>query len=137
MRLPLSRYLVILALLTAHVYGIACYAGQQSSNLEQSICGLKEPFVFWLWSSAAGEPSTARLTQVANIEDVAITSSDGRILVKDLTISDGITILDDPETMVVVATAPAAEEVEEAEEVDEFEEGAEPEVIGEEQEEEE
>ena len=80
MRLPLSRYLVILALLTAHVHGIACYAGQQSSNLEQSICGLKEPFVFWLWSSAAGEPSTARLTQVANIEDVAITSSDGRIL---------------------------------------------------------
>ena len=59
------------------------------------------------------------------------------ILVKDLTMPDGITILDDPETMVVVATAPAAEEVEEAEEVDEFEEGAEPEVIGEEQEEEE
>jgi len=80
MRLPLPRYLVILALLTAHVYGIACYAGQQSSDLEQSICGLKEPFVFWLWSSAAGEPGTARLTLVANIEDVAITSSDGRIL---------------------------------------------------------
>jgi alpha/beta superfamily hydrolase len=80
MRLPLPRYLEILALLTAHVYGIACYAGQQSSSLEQSICGLKEPFVFWLWSSAAGEPSAARLAQVANIEDVAITSSDGRIL---------------------------------------------------------
>jgi large subunit ribosomal protein L25 len=59
------------------------------------------------------------------------------ILVKDLAIPDGITILDDPETMVVVATAPAAEDVEEEEEVEEFEEGAEPEVIGEEQEEEE
>ena len=80
MRLPLPHYLVILTLLTAHAYGIACYAGQQSSNLEQSICGLKEPFVFWLWSSAAGEPSAARLAQFANIEDVAITSSDGRIL---------------------------------------------------------
>jgi len=67
-------------LLTVHVYGTACYAGQQSSNLEQSICGLKEPFIFWLWSSAAGEASAARLAQVANVEDVAITSSDGRIL---------------------------------------------------------
>ena len=80
MHLPLPHYLVILTLLTAHAYGIACYAGQQSSDLEQSICGLKEPFVFWLWSSAAGEPSAARLAQFANIEDVAITSSDGRIL---------------------------------------------------------
>jgi alpha-beta hydrolase superfamily lysophospholipase len=62
------------------VYGTACYAGQQSSSLEQSICGIKEPFVFWLWSSAAGEASAARLTQVADVEDVAITSSDGRIL---------------------------------------------------------
>jgi large subunit ribosomal protein L25 len=59
------------------------------------------------------------------------------ILVKDLALPEGITILDDPETMVVVATAPAAEEEEVVEEVDEFEEGAEPEVIGEEQEEEE
>jgi hypothetical protein len=67
-------------LLTVHVHGTACYAGQQSSSLEQSICGLKEPFVFWLWSSAAGEASAARLAQVANVEDVAITSSDGRIL---------------------------------------------------------
>ena len=80
MRLPLPRYLVILALLTAHAYGIPCHAGQPSSGLEQSICGLKEPFVFWLWSSAAGEPSAARLAQVANIEDVAMTSRDGRIL---------------------------------------------------------
>ena len=80
MRLPLPRYLVILALLTAHVHGVACYAGQPSPDLEQSICGLKEPFVFWLWSTAAGVPSDARLAQVANIEDVAMTSSDGRIL---------------------------------------------------------
>ncbi|MFC1996556.1 50S ribosomal protein L25 [Chloroflexota bacterium] len=55
------------------------------------------------------------------------------ILVKDLPVPDGITILDDPNTMVVVATAPAAEEVEEPEEELELEEGAEPEVIGEEE----
>ena len=58
------------------------------------------------------------------------------ILVKDLPVPDGITILDDPEIMVVVATAPAAEEEVEAEEELELEEGAEPEVIGEEEEEE-
>jgi len=80
MCLPLPRYLVILALLTAHVYGTDCRAGQPSSDLEQSICGLKEPFVFWLWSATAGEPDPARLAQVANLEDVTITSSDGRIL---------------------------------------------------------
>ena len=55
------------------------------------------------------------------------------ILVKDLPVPNGITILDDPETMVVVATAPAAEEVEEPEEEFELEEGVEPEVIGEEE----
>jgi len=55
------------------------------------------------------------------------------ILVKDLPVPDGISILADPETMVVVATAPAAEEEEEPEEELEIEEGAEPEVIGEEE----
>jgi len=80
MRLSLPRYMATLVLLTVHLYGTACYARQLSSSLEQSICGLKEPFVFWLWSSAAGDPSAARLAQLANIEDVAITSSDGRIL---------------------------------------------------------
>ena len=76
--MSLLRYMAALMLLTVH--GTACYAAQESSSLEQSICGLKEPFVFWLWSSAAGKASAARLAQVANIEDVAITSSDGRIL---------------------------------------------------------
>ena len=80
MHLSLLRCMAALMLLTVHVHGTACYAGQQSSSLEQSICGLREPFAFWLWSSAAGEASAARLAQVANVEDVAITSSDGRIL---------------------------------------------------------
>ena len=80
MHLSLPRCMTTLMLLTLHLYGTTCYAGQEPSSLEQSICGLKEPFVFWLWSSAAGEASAARLAQVANIEDIAITSSDGRIL---------------------------------------------------------
>jgi large subunit ribosomal protein L25 len=56
------------------------------------------------------------------------------ILVKDLPVPEGFTIWDDPETMVVVATAPTIEEEEEVEEDLELEEGAEPEVIGEEEE---
>jgi alpha/beta superfamily hydrolase len=80
MHISLPRCMAALMLLTVHMFGTACYAGQQSSSLEQSICGFKEPLVFWLWSSAAGEASTARLAQVANVEDVAITSRDGRVL---------------------------------------------------------
>ena len=71
------------------------------------------------------------------VVDVTVLESIGdSILVKDLPIPDGITILDDPETMVVVATAPTVEEVEEPEEEIELEEGVEPEVVGEEESEE-
>ena len=55
------------------------------------------------------------------------------IMVKDLSVPEGYIVLDDPETMVVVATAPALEEVEEVVEDLELEEGAEPEVVGEEE----
>jgi large subunit ribosomal protein L25 len=73
------------------------------------------------------------------VDVTGIESIGDSILVQDLPVPKGITILDDPETMVVVATAPAAEEVEE-EEVEEgleLEEMVEPEVIGEVEEEEE
>lgn len=58
------------------------------------------------------------------------------ILVGDLTAPEGVEIMNDPEDVVVVVIAQAAEEVEEVEEEEvEFEEGAEPEVVGEEDEE--
>ena len=57
------------------------------------------------------------------------------ILVKDLQVPKGFTIWDDPETMVVVATAPMLEAEEPTDEA-EIEEGVEPEVIGETEEEE-
>jgi large subunit ribosomal protein L25 len=52
------------------------------------------------------------------------------ILVKDLKLPDGIQVLTDPDTLVVVVSAPTAEEEleEEIEEVEDLE-GAEPEVI--------
>ncbi|MGB5261870.1 MAG: alpha/beta hydrolase [Gammaproteobacteria bacterium] len=49
-------------------------------NLEQSVCGLKEPFVFWLWSSMAGSPGTDRLAGLHNVEDISFETPDGRIL---------------------------------------------------------
>ena len=51
------------------------------------------------------------------------------ILVKDLSLPKGIQVLDDPEALIVVASAPMAEEAEEVEEELLDEEGAEPEVI--------
>jgi large subunit ribosomal protein L25 len=52
------------------------------------------------------------------------------VYVRDVVAPEGVEILSDPEEMIVVATAMAAEEVEEEEEVLEGEEGEEPEVIG-------
>ncbi|MGW8143806.1 MAG: 50S ribosomal protein L25 [Anaerolineales bacterium] len=52
------------------------------------------------------------------------------ILVGDLTVPEGVEIMNDPEDVVVVVIAQAAEEVEEEEEEIEIEEGAEPEVVG-------
>ena len=42
--------------------------GERTVELEQSVCGLKEPFIFWLWSSAAGRPDTKRLAGLSNVE---------------------------------------------------------------------
>ena len=49
-------------------------------NLEQSVCGLKEPIIFWLWSSQAGSADKGRLVDLHNIEDIAFTTKDNRIL---------------------------------------------------------
>jgi large subunit ribosomal protein L25 len=51
------------------------------------------------------------------------------VYVKDIDVPANVEILTDPDEMIVVATAMAAEEVEEEEEVLEVEEGEEPEVI--------
>lgn len=50
------------------------------------------------------------------------------LLVRDLTAPEGVVILNDPEDVVVVVIAQAAEEVEEGEEI-EIEEGMEPEIL--------
>ena len=53
------------------------------------------------------------------------------LLVRDVTAPEGVDILNDPEDVVVVVIAQAAEEIEEVEEELELEEGMEPEMVGE------
>jgi alpha/beta superfamily hydrolase len=57
-------------------------AGQNGQTMtpEQIVCGLKEPLIFWLWSSQAGRPDQKRLRGLRNVEDISFTTQDGRIL---------------------------------------------------------
>ncbi len=49
-------------------------------KLEQSVCGLKEPLVFWLWSSMAGSPNADRVAALRNVEDISFQTKDNRVL---------------------------------------------------------
>jgi alpha/beta superfamily hydrolase len=49
-------------------------------GLEESVCGLKEAFVFWLWSRAAGSADHSRALLAGNVEDVSLTTGDDRII---------------------------------------------------------
>ncbi|MFQ5938054.1 MAG: alpha/beta hydrolase, partial [Acidiferrobacterales bacterium] len=49
-------------------------------NLEVAVCGLKEPIAFWFWSTAAGRADHSRLAHLQNVEDISVTTKDGRTL---------------------------------------------------------
>lgn len=49
-------------------------------QLEESVCGLQEPLMFWLWSGMAGSPNADRLAGLPNVEDIAFETRDGRQL---------------------------------------------------------
>lgn len=49
-------------------------------SLEESVCGLKEPLLFWLWSNQAGGPDEKRLQGLNNVVDVSFKTVDGRTL---------------------------------------------------------
>jgi hypothetical protein len=75
-----ARLLVLLSFL---VTGSGCASAWQEGsdmNLEQSVCGLKEPLVFWLWSSMAGSPDANRLAGLQNVEDISFETKDNRVL---------------------------------------------------------
>lgn len=61
----------------------ACVSAEQDDRtmeLEQSVCGLKEPLLFWLWSRQAGEPDASRVRNMANAEQITFLTDDGRKL---------------------------------------------------------
>lgn len=55
-------------------------ASKKQMELETSVCGLKEPFLFWLWSSMAGRADASRLKGLQGVDDISFTSRDNRIL---------------------------------------------------------
>ncbi len=69
------------------------------------------------------------LPESVEVDISGLTEIGDSLLVRDLTAPEGVEILNDPEDVVVVVIAQAAEEVEEVEEELELEEGLEPEVL--------
>ncbi len=73
LRLILTLLVLISTLVSATV--------AKPENIEKSVCGsIQEPFVFWMWSSAAGEPSTEAAKRVPNAEPIEHKTKDGRVL---------------------------------------------------------
>jgi len=75
-----SRILIIFAFLPVFASFTAAGQGDDNMKLEQSVCGLKEPFMFWLWSSMAGSPNAHRVAGLRNVEDISLETRDGRTL---------------------------------------------------------
>lgn len=52
-----------------------------SEDLEESVCGsIMEPFVFWMWSRAAGKPNPEAASRIPDAEPVVYKTKDGRLL---------------------------------------------------------
>lgn len=75
-----SRIIIFYCFLS--IFSSFVYAAQEDGDLEleQSVCGLKEPFIFWLWSTMAGEPNAERLAELKNVVDISFKTKDHRIL---------------------------------------------------------
>ncbi|RJG00813.1 alpha/beta hydrolase [Noviherbaspirillum sedimenti] len=53
----------------------------ESEDFEESVCGsIQEPFVFWMWSSAAGKPNPDAASRIPNAEPIVHKTKDGRLL---------------------------------------------------------
>ena len=70
-------HLLFISLLTA---GVSAEQDDVSMELEQSVCGFKEPLLFWLWSRQAGKPDASRVRNMANAEQITFFTDDGRKL---------------------------------------------------------
>ncbi len=58
----------------------SCASTATDLQLERSLCGFKEPIVFWLWSKAAGQPDASRISGIEHLEEIAFTTKDRRTL---------------------------------------------------------
>jgi alpha/beta superfamily hydrolase len=68
-------------LLISLLSGCAVAGGTDNiMKLEERVCGVKEPFIFWLWSNAAGRPNSKRLVGLNNVKDIEYKTKDGRTL---------------------------------------------------------
>ena len=76
----INRYLVFVAFVATFSGFASAEQGEGAMKLEQSVCGLKEPFIFWLWSNTAGSPDADRLAGLRNVEDVSLQTKDNRVL---------------------------------------------------------
>jgi hypothetical protein len=75
-----SRCLILFSVLAMFSSCASAEQGGGYMKLEQSVCGLKEPFVFWLWSGMAGSPNADRLAGLRNVEDISFGTKDNRTL---------------------------------------------------------
>ena len=75
-----NRYYLYLLMVTIFTACASAEQGDRTMKLEQSVCGLKEPLLFWLWSNQAGNPDEKRLKGIKNIVDIAFKTVDGRTL---------------------------------------------------------
>lgn len=75
-----TRTLVLLVVFALSSGCVATVRGEGAVDLEQTVCGLKEPFVFWLWSNMAGRPNSDRVSGLRHVDDIAFETRDGRVL---------------------------------------------------------
>jgi len=51
---------------------------EEEVNVETAVCGsVREPFMFWLWSSMAGSPNPKRVSHIKNLEQIRFKTRDG------------------------------------------------------------
>src|SRR5262245_64885530 len=53
------------------------FALPQEVDVERAVCGsVREPFMFWLWSSMAGSPNPTRVSQIKKLEQISFKTRD-------------------------------------------------------------
>ena len=77
----MRKYSLVGVFLLLFISGLASATGSDKRmDLETSVCGIKEPILFWLWSHAAGSADSKRIAGLDGLDDIAFTSKDGRVL---------------------------------------------------------